>query len=92
MAVPFDPTDPRNLTPEQRFDELAAILATGVRRVLALRVSPATSTPPEQIPSESCQIPLEVSPQSRLHGSNVVNTTREPQMRSGYFGGIKRHV
>ena len=84
MAVTFDPTDPRNLTPEQRIDELAAILATGVRRVLALRVSPATSPPsppPEQIPPESCRIPLEVSPQSRLHGSNVVNTTREPQRR-----------
>ena len=84
MAVPFDPTDPRNLTPEQRLDELAAILATGVCRVLALRVSPLTSAPlptPEQIPSESCQIPLEVSPQSRLHGSNVVNTTREPIRR-----------
>ena len=32
MAVPFDPTDPRNLTPEQRLDELAAILAMGMRR------------------------------------------------------------
>ena len=84
MAVLFDPTAPRNLTPEQRLDELAAILATGVRRVLALRVSPATPPPsptPEQIPPESCQIPLEVSPQSRLHGTNVVNTTREPQRR-----------
>ena len=84
MAMPFDPTDPRHLSPEQRLDELAAILATGVRRVLALRVSPATSAalpPTEQIPPESCQIPLEVSPQSRLHGTNVVNTTREPQRR-----------
>ena len=84
MAVPFEPTGPRNFTPEQRLDELAAILATGVRRVLGLRVSPPTSPPPgphEQIPPESCQIRLEVSPQSRLHGSNVVNTTREPQRR-----------
>ena len=84
MAVPFDPTDPRNLTPDQRLDELSAILATGVRRVLSLRVSRATSSlppPPEQIPPQSCQIPLEVSPQSRLHGTNVVNTTREPQRR-----------
>jgi len=84
MAVPFDPTDPRNLSPEQRLDELAAILAIGVRRVLSLRGSPATSPPlppPEQIPPESCQIRLEVSPGSRLHGTNVVNTTREPQRR-----------
>jgi hypothetical protein len=84
MAVPFDPTDPRHLTPDQSLDELAAILATGVRRMLALRVSPATSPtlpPPGQIPPESCRNCLEVSPQSRLHGSNVVNTTREPQRR-----------
>jgi hypothetical protein len=81
MAVPFDPTDPRNLTPEQRLDELAAILATGVRHVLALRVSPATSASQEQIPAESFRNCLEVSPQSRLHGTSVVNTTREPQRR-----------
>ena len=30
----FDPTDPRHLTPEQRLDELAALLASGVRRLL----------------------------------------------------------
>jgi hypothetical protein len=87
MAGTFDPTDPRNLTPEQRLDELAAILATGGRRVLALRARAAiaaadgTGGTLVQIPSESCQIPLEVSSQSRLHGINVVNTTREPQRR-----------
>jgi hypothetical protein len=32
MAVPFDPTDPAHLTPEQRFDELSALLAADVRR------------------------------------------------------------
>ena len=36
MAVPFDPTDPSHLTPNQRLDALAAILAPGVRRALAL--------------------------------------------------------
>ncbi len=39
MAEPFDPTDPRHFTPEQRFDELAVILATGARRAIALRRS-----------------------------------------------------
>ena len=39
MAVPFDPTDPSHLTPDQRRDALAALLATGVRRALALRHS-----------------------------------------------------
>ena len=81
MTVPFDPTDPHHLTPEQRLDEVAAILATGVRRVLALRVSPATSPAPLQIPPDSSQNCLEVSPQSRLHGTRVVNTSREPQRR-----------
>ena len=32
MAVPFDPSDPSHLSPEQRLEALAAILATGVRR------------------------------------------------------------
>ena len=35
MAESFDPTDPRSLTPEQRIDELALILALGARRLLA---------------------------------------------------------
>ena len=37
MAVPFDPTDPSYLTPDQRLDELAALLAPGVRRARELR-------------------------------------------------------
>ena len=48
MAVPFDPTDPSYLTPDQRLDELAAILAAGVRRARELR---PVSLP--QIPAES---------------------------------------
>jgi hypothetical protein len=82
MAVPFDPADPRHLTREQRLDEVAAILATGVRRWLSIR---AAATAPvaapaariEQIPAESCQIPLEVSPGTRLHGTRPVNATGE---------------
>ena len=35
MAVPLDPTDPARLTPAERLDALAAILAAGVRRALA---------------------------------------------------------
>jgi hypothetical protein len=31
MALTFDPTDPARMTPEQRVDELAAILAAGVQ-------------------------------------------------------------
>jgi hypothetical protein len=40
MAAPFDPTDPQHLTAEQRLDELTSLLATGVRRVLTLRLPP----------------------------------------------------
>jgi hypothetical protein len=43
MAVTSDPTDPRHLTPDQRLDELAAILATGVRRALALGIQPKST-------------------------------------------------
>jgi hypothetical protein len=68
----FDPTDPSDLTPEQRLDELTALLATGLRRVLALR------PPPLQ---ESAQNPLDVCPKSRPHGTRTVNASRE-QRRS----------
>ena len=37
MAPPYDPTDPRTLTPEQRLKEVASLLATGVRRLAAVR-------------------------------------------------------
>ena len=45
MAVPSDPTDPSHLTPDQRLDEIAA-LATGVRRLLSLRLSAPQKSPP----------------------------------------------
>ena len=59
MADAFDPTDPRHLTPDQRLHELTALLATGVRRALALR--------PTFTCAESEQIPLDVSPQTSVH-------------------------
>ena len=52
MAAVYDPTDPIHLSPEQRLDELAALLATG---------SPGPSTAPgtsnsvaQRIPSRIC--------------------------------------
>jgi hypothetical protein len=63
-----DPTDPVNLSPEQRLDELTAILAAGVRRI------------PVPLP-DSAQNGLDVSGKSRLHVSRPVNATRE-QRRS----------
>jgi hypothetical protein len=64
----FDPTDPANLTPPQRFEELTALLAIGVRRALSLRLPNL---------SDSAQNSLDVSGQSRLHVSQPVNANRE---------------
>jgi hypothetical protein len=65
MAASFDPTDPRQLTPQQRLDALAAVLATGAGRVLALR--PPASLAPAAPPEDSAQNPLDVSGETRLH-------------------------
>jgi hypothetical protein len=35
MAVPFDPADPRHVTPDQRLDEVATIPATRAAAALA---------------------------------------------------------
>jgi hypothetical protein len=68
----FDPTDPANLTPQQRLEELTALLARGVRRALALRLPNL---------SDSAQNSLDVSGERRLHVSRPVNANRE-QTRS----------
>ena len=72
MAVPYDPTDPFHLTDEQRLDELSALLATGMRRLLGQRASH-----PVSLPSESDQNGLEVSADLSLHVSRPVNTDGE---------------
>lgn len=66
--------DPDQMTPEQRHDEIAAILAEGVLR-LRRRVPLA----PEslcQIESESDQNCLEVSRNTPLHGANGLTPAR----------------
>ncbi len=73
MAICFDPADPRNLTENQRTDELAALLALGVHRVMSLRadgVSPSFVCPEANfsIPLNSAANALELSADSRLHG------------------------
>jgi hypothetical protein len=69
MADRFDLTDPRHLTPDQRLDELWALLAKGARRVLALRaeaaITPAMGPGPGS--PESARNPLDVSADMRLH-------------------------
>jgi hypothetical protein len=45
MAVRIDPTDPAKLTPEQRLDEITAILGEGVRRLRARAALPPPHLP-----------------------------------------------
>ena len=75
MAAPFDPTDPSNLTPEQRLDELSRLLAIGVERALSSSASSrfrgAPPPPPEFVGNQ-----LDVLPDIR-HMTNVVNTQGE---------------
>ncbi len=70
---PHDPTDPRHLTPDQILDEVSALLATGVRRLLALRAHPPVSLPLNS-PSNGLADAAELS----VHASRPVNATREP--------------
>jgi hypothetical protein len=61
----YDPTDPRQLTPQQRLDALAAVLAKGAGRVLALRRSAPSA--PAGVAQESSQSQVDVPPEMRLH-------------------------
>ena len=66
----YDPTDPDHMSPEQRRDEVASILAewpappATARRILARSFTSLTS-------SESEQIPLDVSGHTWTHGHRV---------------------
>jgi hypothetical protein len=77
MASLHDPTDPTHLTPDQRHDELAAILAVGVRRLLDHRASNPVSLPPES-PENGLDVVAELS----VHASAPVNTTGEHERSS----------
>ena len=65
MAASFDPTHPRQLTPQQRLDAVAAILAVAAARALSLRraCAVASTGPPE----DSSQNGVDVSAEMRLH-------------------------
>ena len=65
----FDPTDPADLTPEQRLAEVSAILAAGVLR-LRRRCAFSAKLPPSgnlQNPQESGESGLELCSETRLH-------------------------
>jgi hypothetical protein len=70
MAVPDDPTDPALLTPEHRLDELAAILATGVRRLLNLRA---------QTHPDFGGDGLDARDETSVHATRPVNATGEAE-------------
>ncbi len=67
MASFNDPTDPGNMTPEERLAEVAAILAAGVLR---LHRRAAVPVPPESTvcSEDSAQKGLELCGETRLSG------------------------
>ena len=70
MAIANDPTNPANMTPEERLAEVAAILAEGVLR---LRRRQAVAAPEAPLihhveSEESAGNGLEVPSETRLHG------------------------
>lgn len=65
MSLRRDPTDPADMSPEDRIDEVASILARGILRLHG-RI-PAHPAPPENLP-ESSRTCLELSAPSRPDG------------------------
>jgi len=65
-----DPTDPANMTPEERVAEVAAILAEGVRRLRRRGAAAAVSgdAPMAGIPRESGQNGLDGCTRTSPHG------------------------
>lgn len=74
MACIYDPTDPQHLTPHQRLDEVATIMAVGIRRALALRAVSRLSGGP-QLSQESDQNGLDVWGKKSVHVARPVNAT-----------------
>jgi hypothetical protein len=58
MSLRLDPTDPANMTPDERLDEVASIFARGILRLHG-RVPPDQS--PEQRAEESSPTCLDLS-------------------------------
>jgi hypothetical protein len=67
MAFCHDPADPVHLTPEQRLEEIASLLATGVLR-LHRRAAIPSHIPPVEFPPDSAPNGLDESPERGLHG------------------------
>ena len=69
MAAAFDPSDPAQLTTDQRLDEVATILGLGVQRALALSAASLQVSPTILVfdPPDSDSDPLDESAQTRPH-------------------------
>jgi hypothetical protein len=67
MAFANDPSDPVNMTPQERIAEVAAILARGVLR-LHRQAAVGGDVSPAQDSSESDQNCLDDGAETRLHG------------------------
>ena len=70
MAFVNDPSDPANMTPEERLAEVAAILGEGVLRLSRRAATPAAAgdVSAYQPPSESGPNGLDECAETRLHG------------------------
>lgn len=66
MSLRPEPTDPEDMTPEQRLDEVAGIFARGILRLHG-RV-PAHPDPAENLPESSATC-LELAARSRPDGA-----------------------
>ena len=69
----YDPTDPIHLTPDHRLDEVSALLATGMRRLLALRAKESPHS--TQILQNSSQNGLDEWAKQSVHVSRPVNAS-----------------
>ena len=65
--------DPDQMTPQQRLDEIAAILAVGILRI---RRHPSMARPPEPPDMNSERNSLEVFGQTPLHGADGLTPAR----------------
>ena len=68
MAIVNDPTDPANMTPEERVAEVAAILAEGVLRLRRRAAVPAGNVSAVENPLESGEKGLEHVAETSPHG------------------------
>jgi hypothetical protein len=70
MARCNDPTDPAQMTPEERLAEVAAILGAGILRLYRRQALPPTSAMAGEpsMPSETARMELDLPPEKSVTG------------------------